>query len=308
MDDFQFLIIDTTDRRLAVAHWVNCATGVSSGEVPRAVFHEDEFDETAEQWIVVLHRNDTYYIARDEAGTRIKFGDAISDQVKRIIKKAEIVVAYTGGSGGLVEIGFKQEVKTSGLSSDPVNWFAINRAIVGNIDDPDEEKGIKEIILWAQDPNRSYVALPRFLRHQQSFEYTTSLSLLCQGYLAQYALNHRSDGGGVDTKGYVHVGRALNVMGWVEDEAAEKVYQTVVDLDSCAEQPMPGIAFWADPFEGSKSLRDGIQSELPKSLSKLPDDIESLVKAIEDKNISEEPFVSTVAKAYLKLNELLEAA
>jgi hypothetical protein len=148
--------------------------------------------------------------------------------------------------------------------------------------------------------------VPDILRVRTALEFSPALSLLCQGYLAQYALKNRTDGG-VNLRGHDDVGRALKGMGWVEDEAAEKVSQIVVDLNLDSEQPMPETAFWTDPFEGSRSLRDGIQRELPKTSLNLPDDIENLVKAIEVKSVSDEQFVSIVSKAYLKLNELLEA-
>jgi hypothetical protein len=138
-------------------------------------------------------------------------------------------------------------------------------------------------------------------------DFTVALSVLCQGFLAQYALKNRIEGAGVDTKGYVELGNALKAIGWVEDEAAEQVSQTVVELDLDVGQPAPDIAFWTDPFEGSNSLRVGIQSELPKSLTQLPD-IEKLINAIEQDTVNTEGFVDTVAKAYLELNKLLEAA
>jgi hypothetical protein len=111
----------------------------------------------------------------------------------------------------------------------------------------------------------------------------------------------------VDLKGQVDLGRALRAMGWVEDDEAEIVSRTMIDLDLDCEQPTPGIAFWTDPFEGCKSLRDGMRCELPKSKSKLLESVDDLVKAIEENNVSNESFVRIVAKAYLELNQILEA-
>jgi hypothetical protein len=148
---------------------------------------------------------------------------------------------------------------------------------------------------------------PTVIRPSQFLEYSASLSLLCQGYLAQYALNNRTKRG-VNLRGQVELGCALKIMGWVEDDAAEIVSRTMIDLDVDYGQPTPGIAFWTDPFEGCKSLRDGMRSELPKSKSKLLESVDDLVKAIEENDVSTESFVLIVAKAYLTLSKLLEAA
>lgn len=167
---------------------------------------------------------------------------------------------------------------------------------------------------------------PRFLDPPDApAEYSLSLSLLCQGYLAQYAgLPENQVGSSIDTKGCADVGKALMVMGWVEDEAATKVSQTVEDLGLNPAESLPEVDFWRTPFEGEKSLREGLEEEcrsLRKNVhgkiqdgtiqwndnEKLPKHTNELVAAIESGNVSQDKFVCVVARAFLELNLLLKA-
>jgi hypothetical protein len=155
-------------------------------------------------------------------------------------------------------------------------------------------------------------------------EFVISLSLLCQGFLAQYALNNRANGC-VNTKLCADVGKALKVMGWVEDEVATEASPTVRDLGLNPAESLPEADFWRKPFEGEKSLRQGLVEECPvlreKVSSKienklldwsegatLPKRIDALVKAIENSQVAGGNFVCVVARAYLELNLLLEDA
>jgi hypothetical protein len=191
--------------------------------------------------------------------------------------------------------------------------FVVQRAINGKVDaiTASEAEELMAFFEHTLEVNRGVLLeasqWPTILRPAKYSENLTALLFLCHGFLAHYAWRNAVNRG-VDTKHFAFVGKALRGMGWVEDEAAETVSQTVDDLDLDEGQPMPGIAFWSAPFEGTKSLRDGVQSELPKSASGLPDSIEDLVKAIEGNNVSDEQFIDIVAKAYLELNSLLEAA
>ena len=157
------------------------------------------------------------------------------------------------------------------------------------------------------DAEKLHRAWENFDKAGECSEFTLSLSLLCQGYLAQYALTNKANGG-VNINGCCDVGKALYAMGWVEDESAKKVSQAVNKLELDSEEPLQDIKFWTDPFEGGKSIRSGIQCELPKSLPKIPDGVEDLVQAIEGKNISDSHFVSLVSRAFLDLSQLLKAA
>jgi hypothetical protein len=163
--------------------------------------------------------------------------------------------------------------------------------------------------IWAKLVHYAVKRLPEvpdFLQVRAVLEYSSAISILCQGYLAQYALINKENGG-VNINGFRDVGKALHVMGWAKDESAKTVSQAVNKLELDSEQPLKDSKFWTDPFEGGKSIRNGIQSELSKSHARIPDGIEALVKAIEDKNFADTNFVGVVAKAYLDLNQLLGA-
>ncbi len=191
------------------------------------------------------------------------------------------------------------------------------------------------LVPWCQVGDR-----PWFLDPPDSpAEYSISLSLLCQGYLAHHAGSPENRGdAGIDTKGCANVGKALKTMGWVEDEAATVVSQTVKDFDLSPSESLLDADFWRSLFEG-KSLRQGLEEEC-RSLRKnvqnkiqngmlvwldsatMPSQIGKLVEAIENatkkdekreesannKKLFDEDFICVVARAYLELNILLEAA
>lgn len=190
------------------------------------------------------------------------------------------------------------------------------------------------LVSWCQGGDR-----PRFLDPPDSpAEYSISLSLLCQGYLAHHAgLPENRGDAGIDTKGCANVGKALKSMGWVEDEAATVVSQTVKDFDLSPSESLPDADFWRSPFEG-KSLRQGLEEEcrslrqnvqnkiqngtlewpdnatLPSRTAKLVEAIEKAIEAKEtlagaatNNKLFDEDFICVVARAYLDLNLLLEA-
>ena len=190
------------------------------------------------------------------------------------------------------------------------------------------------LVAWCMVGDR-----PRFLDPPDSpAEYSISLSLLCQGYLAHHAgFSENRGNAGIDKKGCAYVGKALKSMGWVEDEAATVVSQTVKDFDLSPSESLPDADFWRSPFEG-KSLRQGLEEEcqslrknvqnkiqnetldwldnstLPSRTAKLVEAIEKAIKAKEtlaeaanNNKLFDEDFISVVSRAYLELNLLLEA-
>jgi hypothetical protein len=213
------------------------------------------------------------------------------------------IVAYSGG-GVSADKSTKEKLTTKRIAN-LQHWFFVHK----KLEDPDDysDSAWHSLVNWILDPRRSteedslpaIIALPRIL------EYGLALSILCQGFLADYALRNVSDGGGVDVKGHSEIGMGLFKMGWVADAKAEKVSDEVAALGLCSNDGVPEIDFWTGPFEGGdKSLREGIQSELPKNQTSIPSDVEALVKAIEEQRA---PDVVVVAKAYDQISNLLEA-
>ncbi|MBX3421818.1 MAG: hypothetical protein KF752_09725 [Pirellulaceae bacterium] len=223
----------------------------------------------------------------------------LAGELKLELQPGTRIVPYSGGGLRAEDVNEDQTVVELGET-------CFISPIWGSVDSGESlsEEKWTGLVLHAIDRKP---AVPDFLQVRPVLEIVPALSLLCQGYLAEYALKNQIDGT-VSTKGFVDVGKALKAMGWVDDELAEKVSQTVDNLNFDSEKQTPNVAFWTEPFEGSKLLREGIRCELPKSLTKLPDDIENLFKAIDERMVSDEDFVDTVAKAYLTLSKLLEAA
>jgi hypothetical protein len=183
-------------------------------------------------------------------------------------------------------------------------WYGVNCKVESSEYD---NQGMKEIVEWAISQPRSNDILPRLLQFHKSVVFQVALSLLCQGNLGRHVLTNHNAVGGIDTTGSPDLGKALKAMGWVEDETTMKVSQLVVDLNLSAKQLEPDISFWTDPFVGLNSLRGGIQSELPRSLLKLPG-ICNLLNTIEQNKVNTKGFKDTVTRAYLELNILLETA
>jgi hypothetical protein len=192
-------------------------------------------------------------------------------------------------------------------------------------------------LLQCRDPQCRLAAWSEFHRYNEIDEYVISLSLLCQGYLALYAVFLNKEGfSGICTENYAYVRRALNAIGLVADDVVKEVSDTVQGLDSNPAKSMPDVEYWLSPFAGEsfscqeeraelERLRKGLEKECgslrekfqrdnkgqsldcPESGS-LPLRINALVKAIEDDQVSDGNFVCVVARAYLELNLLLEDA
>lgn len=222
----------------------------------------------------------------------------LDGELKSVLSPSTRLVPYSGGGLQIDEI--EKDQTLSGLAKicfvSPI-WDSVSTG--ESLDEQIWAKLIQHAVKRLQE-------VPDFLQVRAVLEYSSALSVLCQGYLAQYALTNKENGG-VNINGFRDVGKALHVMGWAEDESAKTVSQAVNKLELDSEQPLKDSKFWTDPFEGGKSIRNGLQSELSKSHARIPEGIEALVQVIEDKNFADTNFVSVVAKAYLDLNQLLEA-
>lgn len=268
------------------------------------------------------------------------------------------IIAYSGGGTASGEEA-KKKLQEKGIQNH-WNWFFIQ----SKLDSPDDfgDYEWRELVNWLLNPSRTLDrgSLPAMISPARNVEYglSLSLSLLCQGFLAQYALNPANCVHGVvNTKGCADVGSALKAMGWVNEDGSkpeivkelerQRLTEAVDDGDSgCGEgnhDPSSNsdseLDFWQSPFECGKSLRQGLEVEFrslrknaqskiqngmlewtdnatfPSRTAKLVEGIEKAGKTREaqgevanNTKLFGENFVCVVARAYLELNILLEAA
>lgn len=317
MDNLKVLIVDSKDRAESIAYWANLELGVE------CVLSRQSIAYDSARWVVYLHRNDVVSVQDVDGVKKVMLHKAISPHLKGIIERAEIVIGYTGGSGGLVHSTFLKEAEECGFTFDRQKWFVIGRSIEG---EESEEFGLREVMRWANSSDRSNDFFPDFLRHEPNFDYLFTLSILCQGCLAQYAINHRT-GDSVECNGLTGVCDALYEMGWVVEKEATKLNPDVNRLGLATKRDLPGINHWIGPFGDVESLRGKIEGEFAtlqsdpdcnvcksepsllvtenKEKPKLPEAIEVLLKSIEDSVVSDNNFVSVVAVAYLTLTRNL---
>lgn len=357
MTRFRFLIIDSKDRRSMVVCSVRKVVGDDNSLcvlVPNNDDINDDINDNA-TWIAIVHRNDLFNNISKNNLKQIKLGHLITPGIMTLLQKAELVIGYTGGAGGLIHHDFIKEAESAGFTN-LNHWYCINQEGVDS--KAYDTNGIEEIVKWTIDQHRSYQDLPRLLRIPESEGFQTSLSILCQGYLAHHALKSGNRlNGAIDTKEFNDVAAALKLMGWVNENGSnpEIVKELERERSACSADhgesrsdecnhdpscnPESDLDFWQLPFEGGISLRQGLEREFrslrknvqdkiqkkmlewPDSL-KLPCQIEKLVKAIEsatendkaqeksanNNKLFDGDFICVVARAYLELNILLEAA
>ena len=332
------LIIDNnTDRSLFLEQAISSATLTHIESVvyrcPLDKAKVKLLEESADKLIVFAHRNDTFRFDTDTRQAVLNTLNGFSTELMGVLNGALVIVGYTGGDGGLDLADFRAEARTAGLCDVDKKWFCCNRAIKGQ---REEHNAISSILSWCSSPDINSASLPPILRHTYHVEYLLALFILCQGYLAQYAIlskNRRSDGG-IDINNWADVGTALKAMGWVTDVEAKFVSDIASGLDLTPADSLPNVDYWLSPFGGEASspndkkaqkegLRKGLKMECrslrEKVISKyndklqgcwsednLPTQIDSLVILIEKEDVSGDDFVCAVARAYLELNLLLE--
>jgi len=251
------------------------------------------------------------------------------------------IIAYSGG-GASSEQKIKEQLMTKGIENHR-NWFFVQSKLDSPNDFGDSEWN--GLVDWLLNPSRPADRgnLPSMITPRRSVEYGVSLSLLCQGFLAQYALKPANCFAvASDTKGCTDVCKSLQSMGWVNEDGSkpeivrelerERLEEFVEQSESARDEVKSDksttsgseLDFWQSPFEGGKSLREGLEEEC-RSLRKnveskiqngtlewpnnatLPTRINSLINTIKDGKVSDDQFVSVVARAYNDLNLLLEA-
>ncbi|MDA7951730.1 MAG: hypothetical protein MPJ24_09615 [Pirellulaceae bacterium] len=154
---------------------------------------------------------------------------------------------------------------------------------------------------WCSDPDNRR---PSFLDPPESLpEPIIVLTYLCQGFLANYALQNINSSGEVDTASDPAIKLALYQMGWITNDEAHKVNKEVSDLALAPIDTDSTVCFWTEPFKGDgKMLRQHIANDLPES--SLPDNVEKLLNSIENDTV---PKVELVAKAFTELNSKLKS-
>jgi hypothetical protein len=192
-------------------------------------------------------------------------------------KTAAPIVAYSGG-GASSETSIKEQLQTKGIENHE-NWFLIQSKLDTPKDFEDSEW--RSLVDWLLNPGRptDRDSLPSMISPARSIEYGLSLSLLCQGFLAQYALKPANCGNGaIKTNGCADVGTALKAMGWVNEDGSkpeivnelerqrstEAVDESESERDEAnsdkSSKSNSELDFWRSPFEG-KSLRQGLEEE-----------------------------------------------
>ncbi len=279
-----------------------------------------------------------------------------SDLCTFLSKTAAPIIAYSGG-GASSEQKIKVQLEKKGIENHK-NWVFIQSKLNSPNDFGDYEW--RGLVDWLFNPNRpsDLDSLPAMISPARSVEYGLSLSLLCQGFLAQYALKSANCvNGALYTKGCTDVDSALRVMGWVNENGRKPEIVKELERERAAElthdgesgsgevnhdlssNSDSGLDFWQLPFEGGISLRQCLYGEfwslrknvqikiqngmlvwpesatMPSQIGKLVEAIENATKANEtreksanNKKLFDEDFICIVARAYLELNILLEAA
>lgn len=278
-----------------------------------------------------------------------------SDLCTFLSKTASPVIAYSGG-GASSEQKIKEQLQKKGIENHK-NWVFIQSKLDSSNDFGDSEW--RGLVDWLLNQNRPLDrdSLPAMISPARSVEYGLSLSLLCQGFLAHHALKPGNrPRGAIDTKEFNDVAAALRVMGWVNENGCNpeivKELERKRSTDSAAADESRSdegshdpsfnsdseVDFWRLPFDGGKSLRQGLEEEcrslrqnvqnkiqngtlewpdnatLPSRTAKLVEAIEkaieakkTLAEAATNNKFFDEDFICVVAQAYLDLNLLLEA-
>ena len=285
MTRFCFLIIDSNDRRRMVVHSVRSAVGQEKNlciSVPNNDdINDDDINDNA-TWIAIVHKNDLFNSTYKNNSKTIKLGDSITPGIQTLLQKAELVIGYTGGAGGLIHRDFINEAESAGFTNLD-HWYCINQEVHS---ETYNQEGIDEIIKWTIGQHRSHKDLPRLLRIPESEGFETSLPFLCQGFLANHALKLGNRlHGAFGTKEFSDVAAALKVMGWVNENGSnleivkelerERSAGSADDGESGSGEcnhdpscnPESDLDFWQLPFAGGISLRQGLEREF-RSLRK----------------------------------------
>lgn len=272
-------------------------------------------------YAVFLHRND--FFSHEKDGMVKRNSANAGSKAWQIVGNANVVVGYTGADSGLVSDDFRRDAELTGFDASKLSsWYAVNKKIEHVTDSE-----MRELVEWTLDPNRDNEQLPVVIRPMRLGEYGVSLSILCQGFLAQYALLQGDRlVGSINSNGNIRVGEALKEMGWVNDEVTMTELQIVTELSSShTGTSLPNGKYWNSPFERlGKSLRQVLVEECSKLRAKvigkfeerkltwsdnsaLPHSTNELVDTIIKSDVSGDGFVRVVAESYLELNILLEA-
>lgn len=138
---------------------------------------------------------------------------------------------------------------------------------------------------------------------KQIFDYLPALSLLCQGFLADFALKQPE---GEDLPEQVH--KALSEMGWMTKDSPWAAAEAVRGLELGPGGQALGLEFWTSCFEAAEGkkpmevLKAGLVQEMEGGVS------ERVLRLLESIEKGSEPEVDTVAGAYLDLAAQLEKA
>jgi len=178
--NFRFLLIDEKDRRGKIENSVETVVGESQEH--RLWTSNPSCEDTLEStsWIAFVHRNDLLSSVSKGDNRPVALKKSITDEMKKLLQQAAIVIAYTGGSGGLSHQEFVEEARGVGFT-DLEHWYCINKGVDENTYD---EEGMKEIVRWSIDEGRSYNLLPRLLRPNDAPQYLHSLRVMLEIFLA----------------------------------------------------------------------------------------------------------------------------
>ena len=270
----KILILDSNDRRKKIKETVkslSCEINVVAIRSASEDVSEHGFGSVPH--IALVHKND---LEPDVNGVT-----GIHDSVKLAIQSAKIVVAYTGGSGGLFTPTIRGKA-SEWLYQNSEHWYGVNCKVDSSeYDNP----GMKEIVEWASCVSRSEEDLPRLLGYTTSVEFQTALSILCQGYLATEAMcNSRC----IKYQPSDDFGKALIGMGWAAANGdLLELSGEVVDLGLEVKDDLAGIGFWLEPFDPEKTrdwktVLERLRSQLKFELKReIPEAISDLLCAIE---------------------------
>jgi len=303
----KILILDSKDRRTKIKATVQQYPAVSNVVAIRSAKDDvSQYGFDSVPHIALVHKND---LEPDINGVF-----QIHDSVKSAIQSAEIVVAYTGGSGGLFTPTLRG-LAVEWLYPNSEHWYGVNCKVESSEYD---NQGMKEVVEWASSVSRSYEELPRLLSYTISAEFQTALSILCQGYLAAEAMGNSR---WTKYEPSDDFSKALIGMGWAAANGDSlELSGNVVGLGLEVQDDLAGIGFWLEPFDPEKTrdwkkVLERLRSQLKVELKReIPEDISELLCAIEMAVESDGDAASStinpaiVARAYLELNILLEAA
>lgn len=301
----QTLLIDSNSKRCK-----NIARILSS-DFDRVINLDDvrrPVDATAveEISVVFVHKNDLGF-SRESAPQVSE-----NENLAKIFRNAQLVIAYTGGTSGLYTPLLREEAQKEGFIES--RWLGINRGI--SDESNFETEAMHEMVQWSLKGSASDAELPSLLSFQPTLQFTISLLILCQGYLVTGAHNIGLE----NLSKHKKLAEALLKMGWVTTkESTPEEYcltPSIANFNVPADTALPGAEYWLAPYKeavggGWKLAAGKLKSivasewkgELPECIIRLSRCLESHAKNME---AGETVDLDLAAEVFLVFQERLE--